>query len=98
MGRFSVKIGQSFEIDEVNVDEGKDVALISEAAVSVADAASRGFILKAMVTAEMVFLFGAAIYGVMNGNFTYLASVWMATAPLVGGMVTYYFRLNKEAG
>lgn len=98
MGRFSVKIGKSFEIDEVEIDEAEEVALIAEAAVSVADASARGFILKAMVTAELVFLFGAGAYSLIKGDFTYLASIWMATAPIAGGTAAYYFRLNKEVG
>jgi hypothetical protein len=98
MGRFSVKIGKSFDIDEVKVDEGKEVTAIAVAAVNVADASARAFLLKAVVIAELVFLCGAAAYGIHSGSFNYLANVWMATGPLVGGVVTYYFRLNKEAG
>lgn len=98
MGRFSVKIGTSFEIDEVKVEEGEDVARISEAAVSVADASGRGLVLKTMVTLLMSFLYGSALYGLIIGSFDPLTNVWMASAPFVGGIVGYYFRLNKEAG
>lgn len=98
MGRFSVKIGKAFDVEAVNVDESESVAVIADAAVNVADASARAFLLKATVLTELLFLCGAAVHGVYSGSYNYLASVWMASAPLLGGLVTYYFRPNKEAG
>lgn len=98
MGSYSVKIGEAFDVEDVNVDDSDGVAVIADAAVTVADASARAFLLKAAVMTELLFLCGAALHGIHSGSFNYLASVWMATAPIVGGLVAYYFRPNKEAG
>lgn len=75
------------------VDFGEDF----EADVKIKDASSRSLVLKVVLVLGTVFLIGAALYGVFDQNFSYLAGVWSAVAPIYGGVAGYYFGSHKPS-
>lgn len=96
MGRFKVRIGSSFEIDDLSIEDTDGVAPVAQAAEVVAAASTRAFVVRAVVYAVLVALLGAAAIGVYTADFGHLSAVWMATGPLIGAIVGHYFRANEE--
>lgn len=96
MGRFKVKMGSSFEVDEVELGDVNDIAKVAHAAEAVAEATTRAFVVKALVSAVLVALLGAAAIGLFSGEFGHLKSVWLGVGPMVGAVIGHYFRAGKE--
>jgi hypothetical protein len=65
-----------------------------EASITVAKARAR--IVYAVLTTVAVFLIGAAVLGLYRGEFSGLAAVWGATAPIYGGIAGYYLSERKN--
>lgn len=55
------------------------------------DAKTRFWIVSAVFIIAAIFLLGAAVYGLIKGEFSALQSVWSVVGPIYGGIAGYFF-------
>jgi|GEM_PF-5634904 len=92
MAEFTVKIGQQFEIDAVDVeDELAFLAAASDAAEKADDARTRGHTLIVLGLSAGLALAVATWLGVTDGSFDEVDAVWSAIAFPLGMVMERYF-------
>jgi hypothetical protein len=78
--RFQPAPGTEFEIDSVPTIEAK----------------TKGFIVRAVISAALVALVVTGIYGLFNQKYGPLVSTWAVVGPIVGAMITHYFGGHRK--
>ncbi len=78
--RFQPAHGTEFEIDSVPTIEAK----------------TKGFIVRAVISAALVALVVTGIYGLFYQKYGPLVSTWAVVGPIVGAMITHYFGGHRK--
>jgi hypothetical protein len=92
--RFKVKAGKEFEVSEVTISEIEVVKAeteLNKAKQQAKDTHNRTVIAWAVLSLVTVFLIGAALLGVLDGEFGKLQAVYNVAAVPMSAILAYYF-------
>jgi hypothetical protein len=92
--RFEVNIGEEFEISEVTISNSEIIKAeteLNKARQQAKDTHNRTVIAWAVLSLVTVFLIGASILGVRDGEFSKLQAVYNVAAVPMSAILAYYF-------
>jgi len=85
---FKPNIGEGFPLD----------AQLLKARRNLLEEITRSHLTAVVLIVAVLFLIGAAIFGLVDGSFDRLGAVWNALAAPLGAIVGYYLPGRRDAG
>jgi hypothetical protein len=95
MRRYRVSVGEEFEIRDVKISRDRD--RVSEAERLLAEAKHRNLISLVILAMAALFLLGATVLGLEEGNFEKLQTVYNVVAVPFSAIIAYYFGRNRRS-
>ena len=92
--RFKVSVGEEFEVSEVTISNPEIIKAeteLNKAKQQTKDTHNRTVIAWAVLSLVTVFLIGAALLGVFDGEFSKLQAVYNVAAVPMSAILAYYF-------
>lgn len=85
---FKPNIGEDFPLDVQSLNARR----------SLLEEITRSYLTAVVMIVAILFLIGAALFGLFVGSFEYLGAVWNALAAPLGAIVGYYLPAGRTQG